>query len=475
MSGKKFYFESTKKAPVHITVDVSKGGVSKKVGDNLSSRIPIQMKDEAGNIVKGYFTENEYVNERRMLETRVRDLVNDPKYRSYLPLYEKFKKMGDYQPSLILIYSKYGKKLQHPKKGQTIGTHLAEQLLKGDRDTLTALTNYLRYEVKMRKDEVDHLLGPLNRKISAPFIAELFDTAYKVSQAEYSHVAGHGMGKDENINRRNNAMSDYAQLLGEDKLVARSVPMTVVNGDKLTQGSYMLNANGITNKQFSAETEGFCEKNELGDRVAKRLELTEEALQQISKAQVLDYLCANVDRHPGNLIYEVDTSDPDVVKITNVTLIDNDASFGHVDTSGKGAYMYMSKLEDIKIMDALMAKRILNLKPEDVEDFVRLANLNASEMKTVRDSLEKLKERIKSGDIKLLEKKEDWSKYLQPKNYAKLCYSDPQAPAYNIFDNVRDELQRYERNKASQLRRAERNKAGKERRRKSQNRTCQCG
>jgi len=47
-------------------------------------------------------------------------------------------------------------------------------------------------------------------------------------------------------------------------------------------------------------------------------------IRSLVELQIIDYLCLNVDRHPGNLMYQVNQEGI----ITGIQGIDNDSSFG---------------------------------------------------------------------------------------------------------------------------------------------------
>lgn len=72
----------------HITVDVTNGGTGSRVGAQLSSRMPIHVKDEGGNELHGFFTENETNSWKEIFAARARDMVNDPDNRLFAPLYQ---------------------------------------------------------------------------------------------------------------------------------------------------------------------------------------------------------------------------------------------------------------------------------------------------------------------------------------------------------------------------------------------------
>ena len=70
-----------------------------------------------------------------------------------------------------------------------------------------------------------------------------------------------------------------------------------------------------------------------------------KVLQQLSDIEVLDFICGNVDRHMGNLIYTVENN-----KIVSVKGVDNDSSFGNLKgVPGEETY-HMALPKDMLLM-----------------------------------------------------------------------------------------------------------------------------
>ena len=127
-----------------------------------------------------------------------------------------------------------------------------------------------------------------------------------------------GMEGGARIDNRNSAMSAVAKLLDRPELIAKSVNMQFVDENGQTvEGTFMDYAEGV---DLAGDDEAFRRVNEdplNGPGSGK-------GLRQMADLQVLDYLCGNVDRHPGNLFYKLDKNGD----IVGVQGIDNDSSFG---------------------------------------------------------------------------------------------------------------------------------------------------
>lgn len=157
------------------------------------------------------------------------------------------------------------------------------------------------------------------------------------------------------IDNRNVAMSAVAGLLGCSKLVARSDNMRFIGEDgKVTEGTFMDYAQGTD----------LAKKPQLFQHVAinpfQNEENRKKVFKEIADAQVLDYLCMNVDRHQGNMTYDIDEDG----QIRGVQLFDNDSSFGLRKRSKKD-------VQKLKVISESMARRVENLTPQELKFALR--------------------------------------------------------------------------------------------------------
>ena len=122
------------------------------------------------------------------------------------------------------------------------------------------------------------------------------------------------------LDNRNVAMTAVSDAFGMGDLIARSESMKFVgeNGE-VTEGTFMEYGKGV-DLYRKPELFKHVAINPYGD-----LENRNRLFKQISDLQVLDYICLNKDRHPGNLFYQIDK---DTGRFLGFQGIDNDSSCG---------------------------------------------------------------------------------------------------------------------------------------------------
>ena len=119
---------------------------------------------------------------------------------------------------------------------------------------------------------------------------------------------------------KNAAMYSVAKYLGCERIIAKAVPMVVVAGGRVLKGTYMEQAEG---SDFSNLKSG----DNLFDFDIKESPYNKNLFCDLADMQVLDYICGNVDRHKGNMLYKTERDQNGKVKMTGIVGIDNDASF----------------------------------------------------------------------------------------------------------------------------------------------------
>ena len=84
-----------------------------------------------------------------------------------------------------------------------------------------------------------------------------------------------------------------------------------------------------------------------------RLDHRNNVIRSLADLQIIDYLCLNEDRHPGNLMYQVNQEGI----ITGIQGIDNDSSFGR---------RRCGQVENsaLKVISKTMADKVKKLSPE---------------------------------------------------------------------------------------------------------------
>lgn len=186
------------------------------------------------------------------------------------------------------------------------------------------------------------------------------------------------------VEPRNVAMSDVARLLDVDSILAKSTPLTIYNDGKPIQGCFMETAKGD-------DLDHIKPGSHFLDAKADCLDYS-PALKQIADMQVLDFICGNRDRHPGNMIYQFDEKGE---KIVGITGIDNDMSF----TAHTEASAWMVPVDGMKYISESMAKKIQTITPEQLRFTINGNGLKEEEISAAVHRLEEVKKAIESGKI----------------------------------------------------------------------------
>ena len=135
-------------------------------------------------------------------------------------------------------------------------------------------------------------------------------------------------GEEVVISNRNVSMSRLAEDLGMGEVIAKSETAVMEKDGKLMRFNIMEGAKGLAMADLEAKVKEMKEQH----GVDVRLEYTSEAINQLTKMQILDLICGQVDRNTANYFaeYTIDPLHPEVWKITGITGIDNDLSFGEI-------------------------------------------------------------------------------------------------------------------------------------------------
>ena len=196
-----------------------------------------------------------------------------------------------------------------------------------------------------------------------------------------------GIKSDNLISTRNIATSRMAELLNVKKLVAESRQVYIVDRETSSVRT------GIAMSQVAGS-----DYSELTNQVKtdnRTMIHSPEAVRQLVCLQMLDVLCAQIDRNKSN-IFAAQTEQDGKVVITGIQAIDNDMAFGTV------SYEELNKRADglnmlpvfekdgpctLPALDGNMAASILALNDEVVR-YQMQDLLNEAEIKVLLDRLQ---------------------------------------------------------------------------------------
>ena len=146
-----------------------------------------------------------------------------------------------------------------------------------------------------------------------------------------------------------------SQLIGvSDDVLARSRPAQMMSGGDIIDGVIMDKAEGVDFQGLKGNHPVCRIREDKIDDVYN----TESGLKSIADLQILDYVCLNIDRHPGNMTYRFKDLDTDDPKFLGVTGIDNDASFGAVIPDPAQSTNKLPPLNKIKVISEEMAEKL---------------------------------------------------------------------------------------------------------------------
>ena len=341
-----------------------------RMGNAQSSRLPMTVVDEKGVRRSGVFTK-----------------------ASHVSVLKPFKE----------ITGKYAEECGDPALKQQI-----ENIIPGYRDYLQE--NKVQLNGVEAKDAADEMIvGKMYQEMAAqqppvpfttimtragvkdlsnPAVANMFDAMTEQAKEPSFWVNGLELGlKDgDRLDQRNSAMSAVANLLGVSRLVAHSTNMKFLdeNGETV-EGTFMSRAKGLDLKGQGNERlftqvsdEPFAQESNLN--------------KDIADLQVLDYICGNIDRHAGNLFYDVDEK---TGKIKGLQGIDNDSAFGLFSSGKDGRNFRLNGTDSFTVVSEDMAKKINTISPEMLKFTLRGRGLTDQEIQAACDRLQDVKKAVK--------------------------------------------------------------------------------
>ncbi len=160
------------------------------------------------------------------------------------------------------------------------------------------------------------------------------------------------------VTLRSVGMTRIADMLGIGNIIARSEKVSVSVDGKEVEGCFMEFAEGVDLYSRDPEVREKIRSVEFSE--------TPALLRDMSRVEVLDFICGQNDRHHGNMFYKL--SEPDINgkrNIIGIQGIDNDLAFGGVqnDMSLKN----QGGLNDLTFIEEDLAKAVKNLDREKLQ------------------------------------------------------------------------------------------------------------
>ena len=351
-----------------------------RVGGALSSRIPL--RSTSG--VEGFFTEK-VVNESAAAYNEVLDRIPKILPSEFLDAYNN----GGKDAFLKALWENPMEDLY--SRNTFVKTESEEAYYNIMR---TLKKNYTEADLELLLSENEGLRESL-QKLSE-------DYRKVANQKGFFDAAG--IQDKSRVDQRNSAMTDVARLLGMSGIIAKATPMKIIHNGQVKEGTFMEKAEGEdinrltkNSKMLKADKDSFNHP---------------EGLKALANLQVLDYICGNIDRHSGNILYQFGEENGKVV-LTGICGIDNDTSFG-TRTFEKSGVQDITPLSSIKNITKSCYESLLSF-PVDTLKVVLADKLSKEELDAVCKRASLLKQRaveIATGKEKKLKVVDDieWGK-----------------------------------------------------------------
>lgn len=327
------------------------------VGGAMSQRKLVSYIDENGKEVKGFFT-NRFELDR---ETQINKIIEElsekyPKYEHFLQLLHKNLKEG----FGITELSRKG------LPGFSIGDI---QMLQSDPQFM-----------EMQNEAVTRIAG------------------FEKLRRDYSNFLG--ASAESTIDLRNVAMTEISELMGLDNLLAGSRAMRIKQGDEIVEGVFMDMAVGKDYNRTSIDDAMF----EYDESVYNNA----PGLKSLADIQILDFVCMNMDRHLGNMMFQFEGEGTKNPRFVGVQGIDNDLSFSSKRVTMDSQVMVDDGvLDDINVISEELAEFCKHPNVTAVEQIMKNCSMGGKEMTAVIDRIALLKQRIEEGKIEVVSK-EAW-------------------------------------------------------------------
>ena len=269
-----------------------------------------------------------------------------------------------------------------------------------------------------RGDQIEPLA---QRRDYNVFTDELFNGLKPIRTHYHNYTAENSaflkVKEGANLDRRNLGMYRMACLLHTPDLVAAARPMTVLQNGQRVTGTFMAEAYGVdvNHVQEGDPILGFKPENFENPAV----------LPDIAAMQALDFICGNVDRHPGNFLMRFDPPEGENARLVGITLIDNDMSFSNAAGTGRKYGTKFIRPDEMGVIGEKFYNSMRLMTREQMEMMLSDCGLSREEIDQAWARKEELQHKIEAdldyfrdkepgyteaGRIRLV-KDEEWTSY----------------------------------------------------------------
>ena len=365
-----------------LFVDLRGEKLKDEVGSAQNKRRPLTFLDDQGKELTGVFTPKKHSNNWASIEKMLKDYAkkkNAPAIaKQYFP-----NLMRDLNTDRGARALGLDEKADKSARLEALHTRLVEMQKdnfgKGVGELLAAL--YSTEEEPLDSEALSKELGDAWGKV-VPYV--LAKHATKILNNNMIAKIHDGARLD----NRNAAMSAVAELLNVPDLIAKSVPMRIVNAEgEIEEGTFMAEAKGT-------DVNNLKPGEALYDGKSLR-KLDGRAMKAIADLQVLDFICGNTDRHAANVVYKFD---PVTWKLIGVQGFDNDTAFGALKPKDGDFVAFLTMPKDMGAVSESMYQRLRQITPEILKFSLRGFGLTEEELDAAADRLKTVKEAIEAGN-----------------------------------------------------------------------------
>ena len=345
-----------------------------KVGGVMNSRVQLTI-DIDGTKTRGVFTKRSSYDPKGQFDALCDEMGT--KYGKFASFFDAMEKSQFLQGGLIgndptLFYNR--------DSGQVYDT-----------DQQAREQAVFNYHDSMGMDAYPELEREFEKYSGDPdFFNALFDYSAKAEKLATSLTVNNmilGLKPGDNIDGRNSAMSSVANLLGVSDLIAKSKQIAVKMPDgEFQTGTFM----EFVESKDIAHVDSIDETRVLGLDAYE----DKDVKLQLANLQVLDYVCGNVDRHLGNILYKFD---PETHKLTSIKGIDNDASFTRNLMTNSRSLSQLPSIHRMRVIDEKMAEKLLTIDEGMLSATLHGYGLSQAEVDAAYDRLHNLQERIREA------------------------------------------------------------------------------
>ena len=281
-------------------------------------------------------------------------------------------------------------------------------------------------------------------RVMKEYLSSFLEFAYK-KRTELGVSKGNLIREGSVISSRNVSTTRVADRLGVGEIIARSETVIVKQKD----GTFVRanSMEGITGAN-TMQMQKLCKKLH-GEWSNRRLKISGKAAAQLYELQVLDLICSQIDRHPGNymaifrFVQDPPPAPPDSgeVIIESIKGIDNDLSFGEMGSVVKSGLRFTGPIarKNLPVTVRFISKQFYDrLMTPGMERFLEFDQLDLRTPKEIQALVERfltikqeIKECVESGKIAVIN---DESEY--EKKFAEIYEEVASEDSGGMYENV---------------------------------------